>query len=254
MTTVLSIVSGKGGVGKTTTTLNLAAALAERNHYVTVVDGNLTTPNISLHLGIPLFPTTLHDVLQGKTDITKAVYIHESGVRVVPASLSVEHLRGIKASDLQRALDPLVERKGWILLDGAAGLGKEARTVMRVSDSSIIVTNPGIPAVTDALKAIKVANLIGTPVAGIIINRWTGKKHQMSLKQISEMLEKPILGVIPEDQKIQECISQKKMFFHTHPQSRTAYRYRYIVSNILGHPYPRPTGLTGAFKRVFLNY
>ncbi|HLD41440.1 MAG TPA: P-loop NTPase, partial [archaeon] len=79
MTTVVSIVSGKGGVGKTTTTLNLAAALAERNHYVTAVDGNLTTPNIGLHLGIQLFPTTLHDVLQGKTDITKAVYIHESG-------------------------------------------------------------------------------------------------------------------------------------------------------------------------------
>jgi septum site-determining protein MinD len=63
MTRVITVLSGKGGVGKTFVTANLGVTLAEMGKDVTILDGNLTTPNLGLHLGIPIFPRTIHDVL-----------------------------------------------------------------------------------------------------------------------------------------------------------------------------------------------
>ena len=69
MTRIIACASGKGGVGKTTFVANLGVALAELGKDVIAVDTNLTTPNLGLHLGVPLYPTTLHDVLKGKASM-----------------------------------------------------------------------------------------------------------------------------------------------------------------------------------------
>ena len=69
MTRYVGILSGKGGVAKTTTTVNLGAAFNHFGRDVTIVDGNLSTPNLGLHLGIPVVPISLHDVLRGNNDI-----------------------------------------------------------------------------------------------------------------------------------------------------------------------------------------
>ena len=70
MTRIISIVAGKGGVGKTFLTSNLAIALTELGKDVIAIDSNLTTPNLGIHLGIPLYPVTLQDVIKTKADPT----------------------------------------------------------------------------------------------------------------------------------------------------------------------------------------
>src|SRR4030042_2598470 len=92
MTRIITIASGKGGVGKTTLVSNLAAALAGFKKSVIAVDGNLTTANLGIHLGIPLYPVTLQDVLNGKARLKDALYYHDSGFRVLPADVSIEKL------------------------------------------------------------------------------------------------------------------------------------------------------------------
>ena len=73
MTRIISILSGKGGVGKTTVASNLGAALVKKGKDTIILDGNVTTPNLSLHLGIPLYPVTLHDFLNKKAQIESAI-------------------------------------------------------------------------------------------------------------------------------------------------------------------------------------
>lgn len=82
MTRIISVLSGKGGVGKTTLVSNLGASLVKRGKNVIIIDGNVTAPNLSLHLGIPFYPITLHDVLKNKVPIESAIFHHESGLKL----------------------------------------------------------------------------------------------------------------------------------------------------------------------------
>ena len=76
---LIVVSSGKGGVGKTTTSVNLASSLARHGKNVILVDGNLTTPNVGLHLGFTKFPVTMNDVLKGEANLEDAIYIHPLG-------------------------------------------------------------------------------------------------------------------------------------------------------------------------------
>ena len=248
MTVILSILSAKGGVGKTTTCTNLAAALVQRGKSVIAIDGNITTPNLGIHLGVPLYPTTLHDVLSGRASLSQATYIHPSGIKVIPASLSVNAVRSSHAEKLHRVLRGLFDRKGFILIDGAAGLGKEARASMYASDGVIIVTNPEIAAVTDAFKAIKLAERKGIRIEGVIINRVSGKKYEMKIEDIKDMLGCDILGIVPEDSAVPESISSKMPVVQYKPRSKASIGFKKAAAALLGEKYDYTPGI---FEQLF---
>ncbi len=237
MARVISVISGKGGVGKTTTVSNLGAALVKKGKNVIVIDGNVTTPNLSLHLGIPFYPITLHDVLKRKTPIEAAIYEHSTGMRVVPASLSAESVKDTKIEKLEGALLNLLGSADIIIVDSAAGLGKEALTAMRLADELVVVTNPDLPSVTDALKTIKLAEEKGTKVLGVVINRVKGRKHEMPLSEIKSMLDVPILTVVPEDSSVPKSIKKKRPVVHHKPRSRASRAFRKLAAKILGEPF-----------------
>lgn len=238
MTMVISIISAKGGVGKTTTTANLAAALAKRHRAVTAVDGNVTTPNLSIHLGCALYPVTLHDVLAGRAKIEEAIYRHPAGFHVVPASLSVDDLSSVEPSRLSDAVHALMERPGLILVDGAAGLGREARAAMDCADSLLIVTNPDLPAVTDAFKAVKLAQRLGKPMVGVVINRAGAHKNEMSAKEISDMLEVPVFATIPEDKSVPASIANHMPVVVMKPRSKSARAFDRLAATLCGEAAP----------------
>ncbi len=237
MARIISVLSGKGGVGKTTLVSNLGTALVKRGKKVTILDANVTTPNLSLHLGIPLYPVTLHDVLRDNISIEAATYDHHTGLKVVPASLSTKALRGIDMSKLESALSHLVEKNDIIIVDSAAGLGEEALTAIDVADDLIVVTNPELPAVTDALKTIKMAQEAGTNILGVVVNRVKGLNHEMSMDEIRSMLEVPIISIIPEDVHVPKSISKKTPVVHHKPRSRSSIQFQKLASRILGETY-----------------
>jgi len=240
MTRVISIISGKGGVGKTTTTANLGAALAERGKNVVILDANLTTPNLSLHLGIPLYPITLHDVLKGKAFMSEATYTHPSGFKVIPASLSVDALKGLNAGRLQKAITEILGKYEIVLIDSAAGLGKEATAAIEAADEILIVTNPEMPAVTDALKTIKVAERSGARITGVVVNRIKKEGHELSEEDIESMLDIPIIASVPEDSAVPQSISAKMPVVHFSPRSRAAREFKRLAARLVNEGYSEP--------------
>jgi len=234
MAKIYAIISGKGGVGKTTTTINLGTALNHLGEDVIIVDGNLTTPNIGIHLGAPIVPTTLNHVLNGQAKLEDSIYEHESGTKIIPASLSLKETEKInykKFTDISKKLKKITNH---ILIDSAAGLGEEARAIMKVADEVIIVTNPEMAAVTDALKTIKLAEEMNKPIKGIIITRYKNSRIDMPISSIQDMLEKNILGIIPEDNAIRYSQILKNAAIHTHPRSKAARAYMITSRRFLG--------------------
>lgn len=235
MSKVIVITSGKGGVGKTTSAINIAAGLNYFNKEVIVVDANLTTPNIGLHLGAPIVPVSLNHVLNDKAIVSDAIYEHESGMKVILSSLSVKELRkpsnNGKLKDIGKRLKKLAD---FIIFDSAAGLGDEALAALEAADDIIIVTNPEIPAVTDALKTAKVVESLGKEVKGVIVTRVGGRRKEMPISNIRDMLELPILGVVPEDKNVPKSVNMKDALVNVYPKSKAARAYKKLAAKLIG--------------------
>ncbi len=233
MKKTIVITSGKGGVGKTTTAINLAAAMNHFGEKILVIDGNLTTPNVGLHLNSPEVPINLNHVLMDKANPFEAVYEHESGVKIMPSSLSVKELKKVKPSKIKNFKKDFQKICDCVIVDGAAGLGDEALSVIDMADELIVVTNPEMPAIADALKAIKMAEQMKKPIKGVIITRVKKNDIEMTPETVKGMLEVPILGMVPEDLSVQKSLNEKDAVIHTYPKSNASRAYKEIAANLL---------------------
>lgn len=250
MTKIIVITSGKGGVGKTTTAVNLGAAMNFFGEDVLVIDGNISTPNVGIHLGSPEVPITLNHILSKKAGVEEAVYEHESGMKIIPSSLSIKELEKTKPEKLGNFTEDFKSISEYVIIDGAAGLGLEALSSIKIADELIIVTNPELPAITDALKTIKVAESQKKKIKGVIMTRVRRNKTEMQPETIKEMLEVPILGMVPEDENIQEALNLKDVIVHTHSKSKAARAYKEIAAKILGVEYDSNKDKEGFFTRI----
>jgi len=233
MTRVIAISSGKGGVGKTTTAINLAAAFNILEQNVLLIDGSLTTPDIGVYLGAPIIPIGVHDVLSGKKDAEDAVYEHHSGMKVMPASISLKELKNVRPENLAQIIREIRGENDVIIIDSAAGLGRETYSVLKAADELIVVTSQDLPSVTNALKTAKIAEELGKSVLGVVVTRAT-RNEDVSLKNINSLFERPILAVIPEDNAVKAAVSAKDAVMHTAPKSKASKAYMKLAKNLLG--------------------
>lgn len=234
MTRVIACMSGKGGVGKTSSAINIGAVLHKIGKDVVVIDGNLTTPNIGVYLGVPVVDVSLHDILKHKRDLRDGIHLHTTGLKVIPASISIDDLGRVDLSNLKKKLQELEEEI--VILDSAAGLGKEAIEVIEACDEILIITNPELPAVTDALKTIKVAAEFGKPVLGVVVNRYS-KDSELDVEVISQMLEVPIIAVIPEHKDMKKAAKEKMAIVNMDASHEVSRGYHKIGAFIAGEKY-----------------
>ena len=249
MPRIIVITSGKGGVGKTTTAINLAAAMKHFGEDVLVIDGNLSTPNVGIHLNSPEVPISLNHVLRGKAEPFEAVYEHESGIKIMPSSLSIKELKRTNPEKMKDFKKDFKKLSGSVIVDSSAGLGHEAVCAMELADELIIVTNPEMPAVTDALKAIKLAEQMKKPVRGVIVTRVRKDEIELEPEVVREMLEVPILGMVPEDMDVKKSIRNKGAVVHMYPKSDASRAYKEIAAKILGVSYDSNKDKEGFFER-----
>lgn len=228
MTRFIVIASAKGGTGKTTIAINLAALLNDAGKNITLIDADLTAPNISSYLGFPETPVTLHHVLMGKNQTKEATYLHPSGFKIIPASYSFPPIENFPRK-LGSVLLDLVGKTELAIIDSAATLGIETLQALKPSDETIIVTNPELPSVLDAKKTIKIAEDYGLIVPGVVINRARNDKHELSADKIKLILQKPVIGIIPEDKNMRESLMIKQPLVYTHPYSPASRSFKQLA-------------------------
>ena len=237
MTRIIAVASGKGGVGKTTLVSNLSAALAGFNRSVIAIDGNTTTPNLGLHLGIPLYPKSLQDVIKGKVSIREAIYYHSDGFSVVPADMSVKGIMTMQPHRLMDSIYKLLGESEFVLIDTAAGLGKEATSAIKAADELLVVTNPDMASLTDALKLIKVAEGYETKLMGVVLNRVRGDGTELSVSEVEGFLGAPVIGTVNEDYAVRKATSERSPVVSHSPNSLAARQFTAIAAGISGESY-----------------
>lgn len=238
MTRIIACCSGKGGVGKTTLTANLAVALSMLGQDVIAMDANLTTPDLAMHLGIPLAPCTLHDVLKRKSRLRSALYPHPLGLRVLPGTLRYEPELDYAA--LPEVTLHLLGRSDFVLLDSSAGLGQNSRHVLKATDEVLLIANPNLPAVTATLKTLRLAERYGKEVLGVVLNR-VNKEGRMRKTDVEEMLEVPVLVEVLEDPHVQASIAARIPVVAYRPESPAAQAFIELAHKLCGLNYRRPT-------------
>jgi len=253
MTRVIALTSGKGGVGKTTLSANLAAALNDMGKKVLVIDTNITTPNLGFHLGVPLYPKTLHDVLRGNAYPEEATYIHPTGLNIMPSGISITDMKSCDGTGLDNVILDIVGDHDMVILDGAAGLGKEGLASIKAADEMIVVTNPQLASVTDALKAVKMGEEMGTHIVGVVLNRKTGKPSDLTVEEVEALLGHPVISNLYEHDDLQNALAAKTPVVHYAPDSKPSHEIKRLASALVGQDYavPEEQDRTGLFSKIF---
>lgn len=237
MTRVIAVIGGKGGVGKTTLVSNLSSALAALGQNVVAIDANMTTPNLGLHLGLHLSPKTLHDVLKGKVKMKNAMYPHASGFKVIPSSMSVSDLHGVDIGRLPSAIMTLYGKTDFVILDSAAGLGREAVSSLEAADEILLITNPDMPSVADALKTAKIAEESEKKIIGVVVNKVRGVSHELSRDQIEKMLGHRVVVEIPHDKTVPKSIAMKVPIHTADPNTDASIEFNRLAHMLLGREF-----------------
>lgn len=207
MTRVIAIASGKGGTGKTVITANLGVALVELGKDVIIIDIDLAMANLELVLGMEGMPTTLQDVLAGEAKVDDAIYTGPGGAKVIPAGLSFDRLKSADPDLIKDVIAQLMDRTEFILIDCPSGLSKITLVGLESAEELLLIVNPDISSVTDALKTKIIAEKLKTHLTGIVVNRWTKSGFEMDRKEIEKILGGEVLAVVPEDPEVKKSVS-----------------------------------------------
>ncbi len=239
MTKFVACVSGKGGVGKTTTALNVGQALASLDKQVVVLDANLVTPNIALNLGYVNPEGTLNKFLRKEKSLKEIMYLHPSGISVIPASPSYAEFQNTNPQKISKIFEHLDNVADYVIVDSPSGLGYEVSEILRHCDEILVVINPQLSSVMDALKTIRLAQTHGATVSGIVLNKTSYlKKYEMKAEEIEEILGHQIIAQIRDNRKMKKAAHHKMPVHHLYPQSHSAKQFKNIaryVSHEDGH-------------------
>ena len=208
---VISLVSGKGGVGKTTITANLGIALAKRGMSVCLIDADIAMANLSLLLNMQNSPITLHDVLLGEAAVEDALYDGPVGIKFIPSGLSLENYRRVDPERLQAIIDSIKPRFDFILMDCAAGIERTVMAAVSASDEVLLIAMPTSPSIADVLKAKITSQRLGAKPLGVIVNFYRQEKGEIKKEDIMKLLELPVIATIPYDDEMRKSFMQDSL-------------------------------------------
>lgn len=235
MTRVIGVISGKGGVGKTTLVANLGAVLSQKfKKNVVIVDCNLTTSHLSLSLGMYYCPITINNILRDEKNIMEALYDHSSGMKIIPASLHLRELVGVDIAKINNYLKELKGKVDIIILDSSPGLDREAYATIRASEEIIFVTNPNILAVSDIIKCKEAITEIGKKPIGVVVNMVNKKDYELTKKEVEILTEMPVIATIPQDKNIPKSLARKTPVVMLKPKSKASKEIIKLAGLVIG--------------------
>ena len=255
------ITSGKGGVGKTTTTANLGAGLALRGHKVAVLDTDIGLRNLDVVMGLEnRIVYDLVDVVEEKCRLHQAMirdkYAKE--LYLIPAAQTRDK-SALKPEHMTKLCDQLRTEFDYILIDCPAGIEQGFQNAIAAADQAIVVTTPEVSAIRDADRVIGLLEAAELPIPNLVINRlkpgMVKQGDMMDKDDILDLLSVNMLGLIPDDEQI--IISTNKGVPTVHnPRSWSGEAYRRIAARLDGEDLPYLNveigqGLFSKFRKIF---
>lgn len=234
---VYTIASGKGGTGKTTATLNIGTALAMLGKKTVILDADIGMANLGLLLGLERSKITLHEVLSGTAQIKDAIYDGPAGLKVVPSGLSLKGFQTSNPEKLKEVMTAIVEGMDFVLIDAPAGISKDGVIPLAVADKVILVVNPELSSMADALKTKALTEMLGRSVEGVVLNRAELEKTEINRNKVSELLGVKVLEMIPEDANVRRSAAFKVPIVIRAPKSPAAIAFSRVAALLAGEKY-----------------
>lgn len=240
---IIAVSSGKGGVGKTSFTVNLTLALASMGKRTLLIDGDLGLANVDVLLGLNV-RRTIGDCFENGTDLEDALIKVDSGLSILPATSGVPEMAGLSSADqvfLEQNLEHLVKQYDFVVVDTAAGIGEPVLWFNRWARENIVILSPDPTAMTDAYALIKVLySRYGKKRFKMVINSVKSKKEGENVfDNMSKVLHRflqlsPLsLGCLPQDSAVAGAIRSRKPFLLGAPDSRASRALREIAACVL---------------------
>ena len=257
---VIVITSGKGGVGKTTTTANLGAGLALKNKSVVLIDADIGLRNLDVVMGLEnRIVYDIVDIVEGRCR-TKQALIKDKryeGLFVIPAAQTRDK-NAVTPDQMVKLTDELRKEYDFVLVDCPAGIEQGFKNAIAGADKAIVVTTPEVAAVRDADRIIGLLEAHSIKDPKLVINRirpqMVKKGDMMTIDDILDILAITLVGVVPDDENIIISTNRGEPAVAS-DKSKAGQAYRNITNRVLGEKVPimemEAPGFVDKLKRLF---
>ncbi|MBE7211480.1 MAG: septum site-determining protein MinD [Gluconacetobacter diazotrophicus] len=266
MAKVLVVTSGKGGVGKTTSTAALGAALAQANQNVVVVDFDVGLRNLDLVMGAERRVVfDLINVVQGDAKLAQAL-IRDKRVdtlSILPASQTRDK-DALTPDGVARVIGELREKFDWVICDSPAGIEKGAQLAMHHADEAVVVTNPEVSSVRDSDRIIGMLDSTTLKAKNgekvnkhLLLTRYdqarAARGEMLRVEDVLEILSIPLIGIVPESEEVLRASNLGTPVVLSNPDSAPARAYLDAVRRLKGETLEMqvPTDRKGLFGKLF---
>ncbi|MDI6693864.1 MAG: septum site-determining protein MinD [Anaerolineales bacterium] len=240
---VVTVTSGKGGVGKTTATANVGAALAQFGDKVVCIDADIGLRNLDVVLGLEnRIVYDLVDVVEGRCRLRQAMIRDKRlpELYLIPAAQTRDK-SAVSPSDMVRLCDELRPEFDWIMIDSPAGIERGFRNAIAPADVVLVVTNPEVSAVRDADRIIGLIESEEKGPARLVVNRikpdMVRRGDMLAVEDVLELLAIELVGMIPDDEMVLTS-SNRGTPVALDGKSRAGQAFRNIARRLRGEDVP----------------
>lgn len=248
-TRVVAVTSGKGGVGKTTVSINLSVALASLGHDVVLLDADLSLANVDVLLGLNTGRTLSH-VVAGECALEDVIVSGPAGVRIVPAASGIQHMAELsefERAGLINAFSQLERAADFMIVDTAAGIAANTLDFCDASHEVLVVVTDDPASITDAYATIKVLNQrSGRNRFRVLVNMAQDPTQAMRLyRRLLEVTDRYLdvaldyAGAIPLDPHVRSAVRRRQALVEAYPASRAGQAFKNLAATTDKWPIPR---------------
>ncbi len=254
---IITVTSGKGGVGKTTTTSNLGVALARLNKKILMIDADIGLRNLDIVMGLEnRIVYDLVDIVEGRCKPRQAMIRHKMlpELYLIPAAQTRDKT-AVSPADMIQLTDSLRDEFDFIMIDSPAGIERGFRNAVAPADEVLIVTNPEVSAVRDADRVIGLLETENKAPGKLILNRvnpeMVRRGEMLSADDVTDLLAIQLIGIVPEDENVVPS-TNSGIPVTLNENSRAGMAYRNIARRLMGEkvPFMQLGESTGFFKRL----
>jgi len=246
---VISVTGGKGGVGKSNITLNIAISLAEMGKKVIIMDADLGLANIDIMLGLRVTRNLSH-VIKGECNLDDILLEGPNGIKIIPASSGTKEmaqLSDMEHAGLIRAFSELSEDVDVLLVDTAAGIADNVISFAQASQDLIVVVCDEPTSITDAYALIKILSVEHDVfrfriVANMVRTTNEGRELFAKLTRVTDQfldVALDYLGSVPFDENVRKSVKKQQALVKLYPKSAASVAFNHLATKVSGWPVPK---------------